>query len=94
MLGFIDPLDSTKRTGTFKEMCQDEWEILHLNAIDKFDDGDYLLSARHMDAIYKISHKDGSIVWQLGGLKNDFEFPDPVRFAPSSPIRALDQATG
>lgn len=71
--------ESTKMEGTVEEQCLDKhdgWDILHLNAIDKFDDGDYLLSARHTDTIYKISHIDGSIVWKLGGVNSDFEFPD------------------
>lgn len=47
-----------------------------MNSVDKFPDGDYLLSARHTDTLYKISHKDGSIVWRLGGVKSDFEQND------------------
>jgi hypothetical protein len=77
--GHIPLNESTKLEAGFKEMCEDNkdgWDILHLNAIDKFDDGDYLVSARHTDAIYKISHKDGHIVWRLGGRNSDFEFPD------------------
>ncbi len=45
----------------------------HLNSIDKFPDGDYLLSSRHTDTIYKVSHRDGSVVWRLGGTRSDFE---------------------
>lgn len=37
-------------------MCDSYWDITHFNAIDKFDDGDYLLSARHMDTIYKVQY--------------------------------------
>ena len=45
--------------------------------MDKFPDKDYLLSAQHTDTLYKISHKDSSIVWRLGGTKSDFEFVGP-----------------
>ena len=31
------------------------------------------MSARHANTIYKISGKDGSIVWRLGGHKSDFD---------------------
>ncbi|KAK5173383.1 uncharacterized protein LTR77_002064 [Saxophila tyrrhenica] len=78
-LGHIPLNESTKLEASFEEMCTDKkdgWDILHFNAVDKFDDGDYLVSARHTDTIYKISHKDGSIVWKLGGRHSDFEFPD------------------
>lgn len=48
----------------------------HTNALDKFTDGDYLLSARHADTLYKISKDDGHIVWRLGGRFSDFEMGD------------------
>lgn len=50
--------------------------MTHFNSIDKFPDGDYLLSSRHTNTLYKISAEDGSIVWRLGGERSDFEFPD------------------
>ena len=48
----------------------------HSNAIDKFADGNYIISTRHADTIYKISKDDGSIIWRLhgqGGKRSDFE---------------------
>lgn len=48
------------------------WDYFHLNSIDKNAEGDYLLSARHTSTIYKISGKDGSIIWQMGGTSPDF----------------------
>jgi len=45
----------------------------HANSIDKFPDGDYLLSGRHTDTLYKISGDDGHIVWRLGGKTSDFK---------------------
>lgn len=40
--------------------------------MDKDAHGDYLISARHTDCIYKISGKDGSILWRLGGTESSF----------------------
>ena len=48
------------------------WDFFHANSIDKNEDGDYLVSARWVSTIYKISAVDGSIIWRLGGLKSDF----------------------
>lgn len=48
-------------------------DYMHANAIDKNENGDYLLSARHTSTIYLISGKDGEIIWRLGGKENDFE---------------------
>ncbi|MCX6459693.1 MAG: aryl-sulfate sulfotransferase [Actinobacteria bacterium] len=42
------------------------WDINHVNSIE--DDGDGLIiSARHLDAVYRIRKSDGSIDWKLGG---------------------------
>lgn len=49
------------------------WDYFHLNSIDKNRDGDYLISARHASTIYKLSGKDGSIIWRMGGSKPDFK---------------------
>ncbi|KAJ5683365.1 hypothetical protein N7462_006530 [Penicillium macrosclerotiorum] len=48
-------------------------DYMHTNSVDKNDNGDYLLSARHTSTIYLISGKDGHIIWRLGGKKNNFE---------------------
>jgi hypothetical protein len=44
-----------------------------VNSVDKSSYGDYLLCARFTDAIYKISPKDGAILWRLGGTLSDFD---------------------
>ena len=62
---------------TIESRCdQKPWDFMHGNSIDKFPDGDYLLSARHTNTVYKVSGKDGSIVWRLGGRRSDFQFDD------------------
>ncbi|KAJ5558708.1 hypothetical protein N7535_009413 [Penicillium sp. DV-2018c] len=49
------------------------WDYVHINAVDKNEDGDYLISLRFTDTIYLISGKDGSIIWRLGGQESNFE---------------------
>ena len=77
-LDHIDPGDSWTMPGTTDTSGDglDElspWDYFHLNSIDKNKEGDYLLSARHTSAIYKVSGSDGSIMWQLGGANPSFE---------------------
>jgi hypothetical protein len=48
------------------------WDYFHINSIDKNQDGDYLISSRHTCAIYKISGKDGSVIWRLNGANPSF----------------------
>ncbi|KAL4733239.1 ASST-domain-containing protein [Aspergillus similis] len=47
-------------------------DYAHLNSVQKTDDGNYLLSARHCDTIYYIDGLDGHVIWRLGGRKSSF----------------------
>ncbi|KAJ5767278.1 uncharacterized protein N7511_004894 [Penicillium nucicola] len=49
------------------------WDYFHINSVDKNADGDYLISSRHTCAIYKISGKDGSVLWRLHGAQPTFK---------------------
>lgn len=75
----------------YEKMCDGSWDIHHFNAVDQFPDSDYLLSSRHTDTMYKISHTDGSIVWRLGGTKSDFELGKDVRFTRQHHARVRSQ---
>lgn len=77
-LNHVDPEDACTLPGTTDTSGtgldeQEPWDYFHLNSIDKNEKGDYLLSARHTSAIYKVSGRDGSILWQLGGTRSHFE---------------------
>ncbi|KAI0484024.1 Arylsulfotransferase-domain-containing protein [Xylariaceae sp. FL0804] len=57
--------------GSFQRV-ERRWDYFHLNSIQKTRTGNYLLSARHMHAIYLIDGTTGDIIWTLGGKANDF----------------------
>ena len=50
----------------------------HANSMDRTADGDYLVSARHTNTVYKIFQDNATIAWRLGGkysnFKQDFNF--------------------
>ncbi|MBN2007901.1 aryl-sulfate sulfotransferase [candidate division KSB1 bacterium] len=48
----------------------------HMNAIDIDDDGNILLSSRHLSEVTKINRHTGDIIWRLGGAHNQFTFVD------------------
>lgn len=54
------------------------FDLFHLNSVDKFTNGDFLISSRLLDCLYRISGKDGSIVWQMGGFGSDFRLDFPM----------------
>lgn len=49
------------------------WDFFHINSVQKSKAGDYLISARHMHAVYMISGETGDVMWTLGGKSNEFE---------------------
>jgi hypothetical protein len=58
-LDHIDPSESYVRPSTTEisgtgEEPESPWDYFHINSIDKNDAGDYLVSARHTSAIYKM----------------------------------------
>lgn len=68
------------------------WDYAHVNSIDKTPEGDYLVSARHLDTIYKVSGIDGTILWRLGGATSSFKL-DGFTFARQHDARLLDATT-
>jgi hypothetical protein len=75
-----------------KDSCTIDWT--HFNAIEQDLDGNYLLSVRHFNEITKISRKNGSIIWRLGGKKNQFKFlNDTGKFYGQHDIRRIANNT-
>jgi hypothetical protein len=60
---------------------QDPYDYFHVNSIDLAPDGDLLVSARNTWAVYKLSRKDGRVVWRLGGKRSDFRLGRDAAFA-------------
>lgn len=48
-------------------------DYVHINAVDKNEAGDYIISMRFTNTIYLISGADGHIMWRLGGKESDFD---------------------
>jgi len=69
-------------------------DYVHCNAIDVDENGDILISNRHMDEVTKINRQTGEIIWRWGGEyceNNQFTFiNDPVGFSHQHDIRKLD----
>lgn len=42
-------------------------DLLHINAVDAFPDGDLLVTARHLDAVLRVDRTTGNVEWKLGG---------------------------
>jgi len=66
-------------------------DYVHGNAIELDNDGNIIISSRHMDEITKIDRQTGQIIWRMGGENNQFTFiNDPIGFSHQHAIRILD----
>ena len=59
------------------------WDFVHMNAIDKNEENDYLVSLRHLNQVLKIAGpqsahnvEPGTVLWRLGGKRNEFDTGD------------------
>ncbi|MEI6765819.1 MAG: aryl-sulfate sulfotransferase [Bacteroidota bacterium] len=66
-----------------------DFDYCHGNAISDDDDGNLLISFRHLNAVYKINHTTGAIIWRLGGKSSDFTFPNDYRFSGQHDIQKI-----
>src|SRR5581483_587958 len=57
------------------------WDYFHVNSVERLVDGHYLVSARNTWCVYKIDGETGSVIWRLGGKRNDFWMGPGTRFA-------------
>ena len=65
-------------------------DAVHCNAIELDNDGNIMISSRHLDEITKINRATGAIIWRMGGLNNQFTFiNDPIRFTYQHAIRRI-----
>lgn len=67
-----------------------EIDYVHGNAIDYDNDGNLLISSRHLSEITKINRTTGDIIWRLGGVSNQFTFTnDSIGFSYQHHIRRI-----
>lgn len=55
-------------------------DYFHANSGEIDTEGNYLVSARHTDAIYKVDGGTGEVIWRLNGAQSDFEMGEGTPF--------------
>jgi len=55
-------------------------DYFHVNSVDEDAQGNLLISARNMHAIYAVSRRTGAVLWRLGGKRSDFRMAPGARF--------------
>ncbi|MDQ3020046.1 MAG: aryl-sulfate sulfotransferase [Bacteroidota bacterium] len=65
-------------------------DCVHGNAIELDNDGNLLISSRHLNEITKINRTTGAMIWRLGGVNNQFTFVnDTLPFKYQHHIRRI-----
>ncbi len=68
-----------------------ELDHSHYNSLEIDDDGNYILSFRHLHEITKIDASSGQIIWRFGGKQNQFTFlGDTMPFSAQHDARRID----
>ena len=65
----------------------------HLNSIELDSDGNFVVSARHTNAVYKIDRATGDVIWRLGGKRSDVEMGPGSVFKLQHDARVHDDGT-
>ncbi len=68
MSDYFDPASSTfpLNFATTPGFENKGWDVFHINAIDRESDGDYVVTVRHMDGVFRVDRDSGSVLWTLG----------------------------
>jgi len=75
---------------SYSDLKQGTIDVTHANSIDVDFDGNLLVSLRNTQEVIKIERKSGSVLWRLGGKKNQFTFiRDPLKFSWQHAARRL-----
>jgi outer membrane protein assembly factor BamB len=77
-LGTIGLGESYRPAPKKREQMHDPF---HLNSVALDSDGNFLVSARHTNAIYKLDRSTGEVLWRLGGKQSSFALQPGAEFA-------------
>jgi hypothetical protein len=56
-------------------------DYFHINSVEQASDGNLVLSARNTSAVYKVNHRTGKVLWELGGKHSSFHMGRGTRTA-------------
>lgn len=77
-------LDHIPVTESYEDLTAPAIRYCHNNALWIDDDGNWIVSLRHMSQVVKVNRVTGEIMWALGGKSNQFTFiGDHEEYAPT-----------
>ncbi|MBU3698844.1 MAG: T9SS type A sorting domain-containing protein [Candidatus Kapabacteria bacterium] len=77
-------LDHLPITDSYEDLTAPAIRYCHNNSLWIDDDGNWIVSMRHMSQVIKIDRRTGEVMWKLGGKSNQFTFEgDHPELAPT-----------
>ncbi|KAG9255288.1 ASST-domain-containing protein [Emericellopsis atlantica] len=65
---FFRPEDSV-----WKYNNEDVWDYCHMNAVEKTEEGNYLISYRQLSCVVLVNGQTKEVMWVMGGKRNTFK---------------------
>jgi len=87
---YINPLESYDSIYGYKI---NGFDYCHGNSIEVDSNGDFIVSMRHTNSLFKIRRATGQIVWRLGGKLSDFSFVNDFGFSGQHDARVTSSGT-
>lgn len=77
-------LDHLPITDSYEDLAAPAIRFCHNNSLWIDDDGNWIISMRHMSQVIKVNRSTGEVMWKLGGKSNQFTFiGDHPELAPT-----------
>ena len=77
-------LDHLPITDSYEDLTAPAIRFCHNNSLWIDDDGNWIISMRHMSQVIKVNRATGEVMWKLGGKSNQFTFiGDHPELAPT-----------
>ena len=67
-------LDHLPITDSYEDLTAPAIRYCHNNSLWIDDDGNWIISMRHMSQVIKVNRATGEVMWKLGGKSNQFTF--------------------
>ena len=80
---YVDPL----------ERLSLPYDYFHINSVEVDEDENLIISAKGVNAVYKIDRTTGEVIWRLGGKQSDFEMGPNTRFVRQHDARRRADGT-
>ncbi len=72
----LDHLGIADSVTCLVDMASQSLDYIHVNSIQSDTDSTWIVSARNLNQVLRIHKESGQMIWRMGGIGNQFEFPD------------------